>query len=121
MKFLDANILAYAFYSNPYSEKCQDAIRQGGLTDSFSLMEAFRVIEKETGSRETAQKAIRGIMKSNVEICAVDVNTVFEAMKNDCLSIFDAVHYVSALMGNCESILTYDKDFDKLRIPREEP
>ena len=33
MKFLDSNVLAYAFYNNPYTEKCQRAINQGGFTN----------------------------------------------------------------------------------------
>ena len=124
MKFLDTNVLAYAFYNNDNTDKCQVAITEGGLTDSFNLIEAFHIIEKETGSREVAEKAIRGLLKSDVEVMAVDVNIVFESIRKAGhlrLSIFDTVHYVCAASGNCSSILTYDKDFDKLEIPREEP
>ncbi len=124
VKFLDANVLAYAFYSNDNTAKCQDAIREGGITDTFGLIEAFRVIEKETGSRERAQSAIKGILKSGVEIVDVDVNAVFEALKRagqSRLSIFDSVHYACAAISHCSSILSYDKDFDHLDIPREEP
>ena len=124
MKFLDTNVLAYAFYNNVNTDKCQAAINEGGLTDSFNLIEAFHIIEKEAGSREVAEKAIRGLLKSNVEVMAVDVNIVFESIKKSGhlrLSIFDTVHYVCAVAGSCSSILTYDKDFDKLEIPREEP
>ena len=124
MKFLDANELAYAFYSNGNTAKCQAAIREGGVTDTFGLIEAFRVIEKETESRELAQAAIKGLLKSNVEVIDVDVNAVFEALKQASrsrLSIFDSVHYACAVLSQCSSILSYDKDFDKLEIPREEP
>lgn len=124
VKFLDTNVLAYAFYSNENTDRCQAAITEGGFTDTFNLIEAFHIIEKETGSREQAQSAIKGLLKSNVEIVGVDVNTVFEALKKagrSRLSIFDTVHYACALINNCNSILSYDKDFDKLDIPREEP
>ena len=124
MKFLDTNVLAYAFYSNENTDRCQAAITEGGFTDTFNLIEAFHIIEKETGSRERAQSAIKGLLKSNVDIVGVDVNAVFEALKRvdrSRLSIFDTVHYACALINNCNSILSYDKDFDKLDIPREEP
>jgi len=60
MKFLDSNILAYAFYRNQHTAKCQSAITKGGLIDTFNLVETFFIIEKETGNREIAQKAIKG-------------------------------------------------------------
>jgi predicted nucleic acid-binding protein len=104
--------------------KCQNAIMEGGLVDTFNLTEAFFVIEKETGSREAAQKAVKGLLKSSLIIAEVDVNIVFEALKRAArlkLSIFDLVHYSCALVNGCDSIISYDKDFDNLDIPRIEP
>ncbi len=124
MKFLDSNVLAYAFYENHNTIKCQNAIIEGGLVNTFNLVEAFFVIEKETGDREIAQKAIKGILKSDIEIIEVDVNLVFEALKMANrlkLSIFDTLHYVCALANGCNAIVSYDKDFNNLDIPREEP
>ena len=124
MRYLDSNVLAYAFYDNKHTVKCQNAIMEGGLVDTFNLTEAFFVIEKETGSRESAQKAVKGLLKSNLVIVEVDVNLVFETLKRATrfkLSIFDLVHYACAFVNRCDSILSYDKDFDNLDIPRTEP
>lgn len=124
MKFLDSNILAYAFYRNENTIKCQRVIIEGGLADTFNLIEAFFVIEKETGNREIAQKSIRGLLKSNIQIIDMDINIVFEAIKRANifkLSIFDIIHYSCALINGCEAIVSYDKDFDNLDIPRVEP
>ena len=124
MKFLDSNILAYAFYNNDYTARCQAAIMTGGVIDTLNLVEAFFIIEKETGGREMAQKAVRGLLKSDIAIVDVDVNAVFEAVKratHSKLSIFDLIHYTSAVTSGCKSILSYDKDFDNLDISREEP
>ena len=124
MKFLDSNVLAFAFYKNEYTEKCQNALREGGIVDVFNLVEAFFIIEKETGSREIAQKSIKNLVKSNIQIADVDVNLLFETLKkiNSLkLSIFDAIHYSCALINNCNAFVSYDKDFDNLDIPREEP
>ena len=124
MKFLDSNILAYAFYKNEYTLKCQKAIMEGGLTDTFNLIEAFFIIEKETGSWEIAQKSIKGLLKSSVHIIDVDINLVFEALKRIAksrISIFDSIHYTCALINGCNVIVSYDRDFDNLAIQREEP
>lgn len=124
MKFLDSNVLAYAFYENEHVLRCQKSIMEGGVVDIFNLVEAFFIIEKETGSRELAQKSIKGLLKSSLIIADVDINLFFEALKkinNTKLSIFDSIHYNCALMNNCDAILSYDKDFDGLGIPREEP
>jgi len=124
MRFLDSSILAYAFYSNEYTEKCQEAIKQGGVIDALNLIEAFYIIEKETGNREVAKKSIKGLMKSDIIIIDVDVNLIFEAMKKIetyGLSVFDMIHYTCAVANNCECILSYDVDFDKGDIPRKKP
>ena len=124
MKFLDSNILAFAFYSNENILKCQKAIMEGGLTNTFNLIESFFIIEKETGNREIAQKSIRGLLKSNIQIIDVDINVIFEALKRANrykLSIFDLIHYSCAIINGCNAIISYDKDFDNLDIKREEP
>jgi len=82
MKLLDSNILAYAFYDNEHTLACQSAIREGGIIDSLSLIEAFFIIEKET-SRETAISSIKGLLKSNLAIIDADINLIFEALKKN--------------------------------------
>lgn len=124
MKFLDSNVLAYAFYSNENTLKCQKTIIEGGLANTFNLIEAFFVIEKETGNREIAQKSIKALLKSNIQIVDVDVNIIFETLKRISrhrLGIFDMIHYSCALLNDCSAIVSYDKDFDNLEITREEP
>ena len=124
MKFLDANILAYAFYANEFQLASQKALRQSSMTDTLALIEAFNIIEKQT-NREYALESLRSILRSDIEIVTIDVNIFFETLKiakgNEKLSIYDLTHYFNALTKNCESILTYDKDFDHLSIEREEP
>ncbi len=124
MRFLDANVFAYAFYNNNHAESCQNALREGGLTDAFALAEAFHIIEMETSSRETAQKAIRSLLKLNITVIPVDVNLIFETMKasgKTKMNVFDCIHYACIKLCGCDSILTYDKGFDDLDISREEP
>ncbi|GEM_PF-1189749 len=124
MKFLDSNILAYAFYDNKMREGSQQAIKDGGMINTINLVEAFNIIEFET-TRERATEAVKGLLKSHLKIIDVDLDLIFEALKRNQkykhLKFNDLVHYVSALAHNCESIVSFDRDFDKLEIRREEP
>lgn len=120
MRFIDSNILAYAFYNNAHIDSCQSVLKEGGVIDSLNLIEAFFIIEKET-NRDNAVKAIRTLLKLNVQIISIDVNLVFEAVKRVAkykLSFFDLIHYTAALMNNCSEIVSFDSDFDNLEIKR---
>ena len=123
MKFIDSNIIAYAFYHHEFQKNCQEMVRGGGITDTLVLIEAFNIIELQT-SREMAVTAIKAILKSAIEIVDVDINVVFEALKKSQnykqLKFLDLVHYTVAVMKNCDTILSSDKDFDHLEIPRKE-
>ena len=120
MRFIDSNLLAYAFYRNQHTDNCQDILKQGGIINTLNLIEAFHIIEYET-SRDHAVKAIRSLLKLNFKIIPLDTNTVFNAIKqaiNHRLLIFDLIHYVTALEENCREIVSYDSDFDNLNIKR---
>ncbi len=124
MKFLDTNIIAKAFYDNPHRNSCQKKITKGGLTNTFVLAEAFGVINKVTKDKDRAERAIRSILQSEIMVIEINQNILFEALKKINkinLNIFDMIHYVCALIEGCESIVSYDTDFDGLDIPREEP
>ncbi len=125
MDFLDSNVFVQAFYENENTEKCQEIIKNGGLTDALALVETFHIIEKVV-SKEKAEKAIKGILKSNIEIIDLNVNLIFESLKRvgqHKLSFYDIIHYTCAFLNNCNSIISYDKDFDEkdLEIKRKEP
>ena len=124
MKYLDSNIIAYAFYQNQFQEACQTALLEGGVTSTINLIEAFNIIEYET-DRKTALDSIRGILRSNIEIVEIDVNILFESLKRSILykklKLLDLVFYIVAYAKSCESFLSYDKDFDGLEIKRVEP
>ncbi|HKZ42213.1 MAG TPA: type II toxin-antitoxin system VapC family toxin [Candidatus Hodarchaeales archaeon] len=123
MKFLDSNILAYAFYENPFTERCQKILEQGGMVNTLNIVEALYVLEDQT-TREVAQQCMKGLFRSNLTIIDLDVNIVFGAIKNmhrHALNIFDSIHYTCALINDCESFVSFDHDFDGLDLKREEP
>lgn len=123
MRFIDSNIIAYAFYSNPYTEKCQKILSEEGIIDTVVLIEAFNIIENEI-DKKYALSAIRSLLKSNLKIISTDISLVFEAMKlseKSKLKFIDNIHYATAKTHNCTEIITYDKDFNGLDIKRVEP
>ena len=72
-------------------------------------------------SREYAAKAIKSLLKSSIKIVPADINLVFEALKREKkikLKFIDLIHYTTALLNNCNEIISYDSDFDNLDIKR---
>lgn len=124
MNFLDSNILAYAFYENEFRDNCREQIMKGGIINNLNLIEAFNIIELQT-NREIAFKTIRSLLKSNLIIVDIDLNLVFETLKRSIkyknLKFFDLIHYTTAVINSCESIITLDKDFENLEIPKKNP
>jgi len=124
MQFIDSTIVTLAFTLNEKSEKCRDIIRNGGIINSLVLVESFSNIERITKSRRLAIGSIKSILGC-LEVAAVDQNILFESLRRaeryNKLKIFDLIHYTTALLSGCSSIVSYDKDFEGLEIKREEP
>ena len=124
MKFIDANVIARSFYPNNQQRNCEEIIHNGGVINTIVLVEAFNILDYQLG-REKARLVTRSLYKSSLLIVDVDKNLIFEALrkseKETKLRFADLLHYTTALLHSCSAILTYDKDFDKLDIPREEP
>lgn len=123
MRFIDSNILAYAFYENEFQENCRRVILGGGVIDALTLVEAFNIIEYQT-TREIAVRVVRSFLKSNLEVVDVDLNLIFESLKRSQkhpkLKFLDLIHYTAALLKGCAAIVSYDKDFNNLEISRVE-
>lgn len=121
MRFIDSNILSYAFYDNEHRERCQEIIKNGGIINTLNLIEAYNIIQFETNT-EYATESIKSLLKSNIKIIEVNINIVFEALKKTQkykkLKFIDLVHYVTSLLYNCDEIASYDTDFDNLEIKR---
>ena len=45
MRFIDSNVLAYAFYENENREKSQEIIKNGGIINTVNLIEAYNIIQ----------------------------------------------------------------------------
>jgi len=121
MRFIDSNILAYAFYDNENRARCQEIIKTGGVINTINLIEAYNIIQFET-DMEYATESIKFLLKSNLKIINTDINLIFETLKRTSkynkLKFLDLVHYTTALLHNCDEIASYDTDFDGLEIKR---
>jgi predicted nucleic acid-binding protein len=125
MRFIDSNVIAYAFYENKFQNRCQKILLESNIiTNTYTLTEAFNLLEFQT-DREIAIKSIRSLLKLNIEIITVDVNIIFEAIKRaqriNKLRFIDLIHYTTADLYNCESFITFDCDFNGLDIKKIEP
>lgn len=123
MNFIDAMIITLAFTPSNKREECRAIIKEGGVVNSLVLVEAHYNIENITKNRKLASESIRSILNSS-EVVAVDHNLLFEALKRTDkydLRIFDLIHYTTALLKGCSSIVSYDKHFDNLEVKRKEP
>lgn len=121
MRFIDSNVLAYAFYDNQNREACRQMIKAGGIINTLNLAEAYNIIQSEVCT-EYATRVVKSLLKSSISIVNVDINLIFETLKRtsryERLKFIDLIHYTTALLHNCQEIASYDLDFDGLEIKR---
>ncbi len=123
MNFIDSNVLILASYENEKQLSCQQAIREGGVINALVLAETLTVLERII-DRKVAQTAIASFLRSDLEIADLDVSVIFDALKQSKrmnLHFFDLIHYTTALARECSAIVSLDKDFENLELPRIEP
>lgn len=122
---MDSNVIIYAFTEHKLSIKCKDLIKNDYLvTNILVLVESFSKISA-IATEEHAYKVIRLLLSlGNIRIIDLDKTLFFESMKRSQkykLKISDLVHYTTALLNDCNEIISYDKHFDGLDIKRVEP
>ncbi len=123
MNFIDTIVLVLASYENPRQLQCQQVIREGGVINTLVLAETFTVLERVV-DRKVAQSAIASFLRSSLEIIDIDPSLIFAALKQSkrvSLRFFDLIHYMTALANECAAVVSLDKDFDDLELPRIEP
>ena len=123
-QFLDANIIIKAFTDNEDKEQCRKLLYKDFVTDSLCVVEAQDAISAIAKSRDYASACVKSIFKSSAMIVNLDRNLIFESIKRlekYNLTIFDMVHYATALLNNCSEFVSYDRHFDGLDIKRVKP
>lgn len=121
--FVDANIIVKAFTANPDKEKCRTVLSQPFVTNTLCLAEASQALSNIVNKKD-AVGYIKSLLRSNAKIIALDEIFFFEALKRldrYQLDMFDLIHYTTAMLHQCSVFVSYDKDFDRLELPRREP
>ena len=124
-KFVDSNVIIYAFTNSNYKQKCRNILTEENLiANTLVLLESYAKIAT-INSEIYARAAIRNILSlANIKVMDFTNNLFFESVKRSQkykLKISDLVHCTTALVHNCSEIVSYDKHFDGLDIKRVEP
>jgi len=122
--FVDANVIIKSFTESADASACRNVIREYFITNTLCLLEAYHAIKIIKNDEEYARECMRSLYRSHASIEDVGRDLLFEALKRISgtpLTIFDCIHYTTAFLHNCTAIYSYDKDFDGLLIPRQEP
>ncbi len=124
--FVDSDVIVFAFSNNEKKEVCRKFIEKENITiNTLILLESYSKVATITKDRELAVNMVKLFYKAdNIEIIDFDNNLFFESIKRGGkynLKISDLVHYITALLNGCFSLVSYDKHFDNLEIKRTEP
>ena len=124
--FVDSNVIVFAFTNNPKKEECRRIIeKENFVINTLILLESYSKVATITKNRQLAVNMIRLFYKANnITIIDFDNNLFFEALKRIGkykLKISDLVHYTTAVLHGCSSIVSYDSHFNGLEISRTEP
>lgn len=124
-KFIDSNVVIFAFTNNNYKQQCRKILNEEDLiVNTLVLMESYAKIAT-INSESYAKDVIRSLLSlGNINVLDFSNNLFFESLKRSQkynLKISDLVHFTTALLNSCSEIISYDKHFDNLEIKRAEP
>lgn len=130
MLLIDTNIFLEVLLARGKKENCKKLLRRlrdgketGVLTD-FSvhsiivIMDAFRKI-KELETFLSSLSAYKGLHVFYTSL-AVEIEAAGLALEKG-LDMDDAVQYSASLSAGAEYMVSYDKHFDNLEVPRKTP
>ena len=130
MYLIDTNVFLEVLLARSRKEGCKSFLRkvgdgekEGAVTDFtihsiIVIMDSFKKLEalKTFLSSLAAYKGLRRLSTS----LPIEIEAVEQALSRG-LDMDDAIQYSAALSANVECIVSYDKHFDGLEIPRKTP
>ena len=124
-KFIDSNVIIFAFTNSSQKQECRNILTEENLiTNTLVLLESYAKITT-INSEVYARTTIRSILSlANIKVMDFTNNLLFESVKRSQkykLKISDLVHFTTALLHNCNEIISYDGHFYGLDIKRVEP
>jgi len=109
----------------PFISLCVKNPKDFITINALILLESYSKVATITKNWQLAVNMVKLSYKAgNIEIIDFGNNLFFEALKRIGkynLKISDSVHYTTALLKGCSSIMSYDRHFNDLEIKRIEP
>ena len=130
MYLVDTNIFLEVLLSQKRKDECKkflSMLRDGKIEGVVTDFTIHSIIVLMDGLKKLAElkiflsslTAYKGLYVYTTSIFD-EINAVEVAEKNS-LDMDDAIQYVAALSINADAIVSFDRDFDNLKIPRKEP
>ena len=124
-KYLDSNVFLYPLlYEDKKSLVCKELLLKiarneiEGFTSFLTWDEVTYKIRKILGRDKSIIHGDLFLKIANLTFVDVDSKVVTksqEIIKNFNVSPRDAIHLATALLNNCDSFVTDDSDFDKIK------
>jgi predicted nucleic acid-binding protein len=125
-KFVDSDVIVFAFTNNPKKEACRQIIeRENIVINTLIVLESYSKVATISKNKQLAIDMVKLFYRvDNIEIVDFSNNLFYETVKRIKkynLKISDLVHYTTALLHGCSSIVSYDSHFNNLEIKKIEP
>ena len=130
MYLIDTNIFLEVMLSRPKSEACKRFLnllktgKEMGIVTEFSIYSIMVIMagfakKKELKTFLSSLSAYKGLSIYTATL-SDKVKAVDMSLKNN-LDIDDSIQYSAALTLDVKGIVSFDKHFDRLEIPRIDP
>ena len=130
MYLVDTNIFLEILLARPRKEECKKLLSQlrdgkkTGLVTDFTVHSIIVTMDSMNRLTElrtflTSLTAYKGLHVHHTNITD-EIKATEIAIQNK-LDMDDAIQYTTALTTNAEAIISFDKHFSNLKIPRKEP
>jgi uncharacterized protein len=130
MYLVDTNIFLEVLLSRAKKEECKNflkSLRDGeksGIVTDFSIHSIIVIMSNFNKLNELKTFLLSLIAYKGLQIYSTTINDEVKAVEiatTHNLDMDDAIQYSTALSANADAILSFDKHFSSLNIPREEP
>ena len=128
--FIDANIFLYSVYSTSQTRRCQAFLRkvdsgeQNAITSVMVMDEVLFNMMKRMSFEDSERVVQKFLTISHLQVVAVTPENFIDSLSfvRQGLDPHDALHAAVMKAQGVSTILSYDKDFDKIKsVKRQEP
>ncbi len=130
MYLVDTNIFLEILLSRPKKEACKNflkSLRDGkktGIITDFTIHSIIVIMSNFNKLNELKTFLLSLTAYKGLHLCSTTIADEVKAVEiatTQNLDMDDAIQYQTALSANTEAIISFDKHFNGLSIPRKEP